>query len=151
MRKPGFPLVLAAVLATAAAPSLSAQAPAAAPPAAAATTVAGSDPSTVLYPQAPAANGSAKGTAALGSSATMLLVVLAGATGGWLLWRRLRGSARPDGRGEHKLVIDETRSLGNRQYLVVAAYGGRRFLLGVCPGKIDLIAPLEVGAPPPAP
>ena len=35
-----------------------------------------------------------------------------------------------------------TRSLGNRQYLVVASYEGQKFLIGVCPGRIDLLAPL---------
>jgi len=126
---------------------LAAQPPAAAPVAPAG--VAASDPATVLYPQAPAAGG-VKAIPALGGTATMLLVVLAGAAGGWLLWQRLRAHARPAGRSEHRLAVAETKSLGNRQYLVVAAYGERRFLLGVCPGKIDLIAPLD-GAPPPAP
>ena len=46
----------------------------------------------------------------------------------------------------------ETRPLGNRQYLVVAAYDEKRYLLGVCPGRIELLAPLETAvAPPPLP
>jgi flagellar protein FliO/FliZ len=147
MRKPSVLLALAAALTAAAVLPLCAQPPAAAP---AAAGVAASDPATVLYPQAPAAAGGAKAIPALGGTATMLLVVLAGAAGGWLLWQRLRSNARPSGRSEHQLAVAETKSLGNRQYLVVAAYGERRFLLGVCPGKIDLIAPLD-GAPPPAP
>jgi flagellar protein FliO/FliZ len=146
MRKPSVLLALAAALTAAALLPLSAQPPAAAP---AGAGVAASDPSTVLYPQAPAAGGP-KAIPALGGTATLLLVVLAGAAGGWLLWQRLRSNARPSGRSEHKLEVAETKSLGNRQYLVVAAYGERRFLLGVCPGKIDLIAPLD-GAPPSVP
>jgi flagellar protein FliO/FliZ len=48
-------------------------------------------------------------------------------------------------------VIDETKSLGSRQYLVVASYEGRKLLLGVCPGRIDLLTPLDATAAPKAP
>jgi flagellar protein FliO/FliZ len=41
------------------------------------------------------------------------------------------------------IVVEETRSLGNRQYLVIAACDGRRFLLGVTPGRIELVASLD--------
>ena len=41
-----------------------------------------------------------------------------------------------------QLTIDETRSLGSRQYLVVASYQDKKFLLGVCPGRIDLLSAL---------
>jgi flagellar protein FliO/FliZ len=41
------------------------------------------------------------------------------------------------------LAIDETRSLGNRQYLVVASYEGKKFLIGVCPGRIDMLSSLD--------
>ena len=40
------------------------------------------------------------------------------------------------------LAVEETRSLGNRQYLVVASYEGKKFLLGVCPGRINLLSAL---------
>lgn len=68
------------------------------------------------------------------------VLALAGA-GGWLLWRgrRLPFAARE----VRKLAVEETRSLGSRQYLVVASYEGRRLLLGVCPGRIDLLTTLE--------
>ena len=40
---------------------------------------------------------------------------------------------------------------GNRQYLVVAAYGEKKYLIGVCVGRISLLAPLDDAAnPPPA-
>ena len=39
-------------------------------------------------------------------------------------------------------LVEETRALGNRQYLVVASYEGKKFLLGVCPGQINLLSPL---------
>lgn len=106
------------------------------------------DTGTVLYPrnqavEHPAASGS---PAAVGVT-TSVLVVLAGAAAGWLLWRRLRSAARP-GSGAQQLVVAETRSLGNRQFLVVATYGGQKFLLGVCPGRVNLLAPLDGGLPP---
>jgi flagellar protein FliO/FliZ len=141
-------LSLAAALASCPAAPLCAET--AAPPASAPATAASADPATVLYPRSASGLGSAKESSALGGMTTTVFVVLAGAAGGWLLWRRMRGGVAAAGRSEHKLVIAETRSLGNRQYLVVAAYGERRFLLGVCPGKIDLISPLESGPPPPS-
>jgi flagellar protein FliO/FliZ len=48
-------------------------------------------------------------------------------------------------RGDRKLVISETRSLGNRQFLIVAEYEGRKMLLGVCPGRIDYLSTLAGG------
>jgi flagellar protein FliO/FliZ len=39
-------------------------------------------------------------------------------------------------------VIEETRSLGNRQYLIVAAYEEKKLLLGVTPGRIKLLCDL---------
>ena len=72
---------------------------------------------------------------------TLLGVALLAGAGGWLLWKkRQEGPARRDAR---LLAIDETRPLDNRQYLVVASYEGRKFLLGVCPGRIDLLSPLD--------
>jgi flagellar protein FliO/FliZ len=76
-----------------------------------------------------------------------LLGAALAAVGGWLLWRGRRTAARvPDGR---RLAIEETRPLGNRQYLVVASYEGRKFLLGVCPGRIDHLAALSEESPRP--
>jgi flagellar protein FliO/FliZ len=77
----------------------------------------------------------------MGGTAAVILVMTIGAAAGWVFWRKLR-AAGPATRGEHQLAIAETRSLGNRQYLVVAAYGERRYLLGVCPGRIDLLSTL---------
>ncbi|HEX4666423.1 MAG TPA: flagellar biosynthetic protein FliO [Chthoniobacterales bacterium] len=50
----------------------------------------------------------------------------------------------PKNKGARKLSVAETRMLGNRQFLVVAEYEGRRMLLGVCPGRIELLS--ELGA-----
>jgi hypothetical protein len=55
----------------------------------------------------------------------------------------LFGGLGSGGRGVRKLQIEETRMLGHRQYLVVAQYEGRRMLLGVCPGRIDYLCPLD--------
>jgi len=66
--------------------------------------------------------------------------LLAGA-GGWLVWRNRVAPGRTI--NVRKLAIAETKSLGNRQYLVVATYEDRKFLLGVCPGRIDLLTPLD--------
>ena len=106
------------------------------------------DPGSVLYPRIPAGGGSPAASAATSGPTMILFVMVAGAAGGWLLWRRWRGASAPVARGDHRLSVTETRSLGNRQYLVVAAYGEQKFLLGVCPGRIELLAPLDGGAPP---
>jgi flagellar biogenesis protein FliO len=47
------------------------------------------------------------------------------------------------GRGTRKLHVEETRGLGQRQFLAVVEYEGRKMLLGVCPGRIDYLCPLE--------
>lgn len=74
-------------------------------------------------------------------SATLVVGLLLAAVGAWFVWRsRLASPRSVNGR---KLALEETRSLGNRQYLVVASYEGKKLLLGVCPGRIDLIAPLH--------
>lgn len=56
-----------------------------------------------------------------------------GALGGW----------RPGARGVRKLNVEETRALGQRQFLAVVEYEGRKMLLGVCPGRIDYLCPLD--------
>lgn len=50
---------------------------------------------------------------------------------------------------ERRLHILETRPLGNRQYLLVVAYEDTRMLLGITPGKIDYLCPLDSSAAPP--
>jgi flagellar protein FliO/FliZ len=98
------------------------------------------------FPPTPAAPGT--------SFSSAIVIVLCAGAGAWLWWRMRRNSAHAGVRGDRKLAIAETRPLGNRQYLVVADYEGRKFLLGVCPGRIDLLAPLgpgEAGASPPRP
>lgn len=78
-----------------------------------------------------------------GTSVFTIVGILVLAVGGaWLFWRGRTGSTMVS-RDTRQLVINETRSLGNRQFLVVASYEDRKFLLGVCPGRIDFLAPLD--------
>jgi len=44
---------------------------------------------------------------------------------------------------DRKLQVLETRPLGNKQYLLVVGYDDTRMLLGVTPGKIDYLCPLD--------
>ena len=44
---------------------------------------------------------------------------------------------------ERKLQVLEMRPLGNRQFLLVVGYDDTRMLLGVTPGKIDYLCPLD--------
>lgn len=55
--------------------------------------------------------------------------------------------ARKGAAAERRLNILETRPLGNRQYLLVVAYDDTRMLLGVTPGKIDYLCPLDSSSP----
>lgn len=112
----------------------------------AATTV---DESKIIYPKATASDAPASASAGSLGSATTVVGALALAAGGvWLLLRRRADLAT--GRAAQSLAISETRSLGNRQFLVVASYEGRKFLLGVCPGRIEMLAPLDGDAAPKA-
>ncbi len=109
-----------------------------------AVTAFAADENQILHPASPAAPGVPVG-GGLGSLSLIVGLVLA-SIGAWLLWRGRRATPRTtDGRA---LVIEETRPLGNRQYLVVAGYENRKFLLGVCPGRIEMLATLPERKPP---
>jgi flagellar protein FliO/FliZ len=96
---------------------------------------------TVLYPAGGATAQGLAPQAAAGTPATWVFVLLVGlAAGGMWLWRRLRPG--PVGR-RGTIQIEDTRPLGNRQFLVVASCDGRRFLLGVAAGGIQLLSPLD--------
>ena len=45
--------------------------------------------------------------------------------------------------GKNGIVLSSTRSLGNKQFLVVAEYEKQKFLLGVSSGSIKLLAELS--------
>jgi len=65
------------------------------------------------------------------------------AAAGGVVWFRRRAPGAIGSRAAKKLSIAESRPLGNRQHLVVADYAGRKFLLGVCPGRIEMLTALE--------
>ena len=119
----------------------------------AAASVAAADdktpPTEIIYPRTPAAEKSAAlpgpPTAAAGST-LVFLAVAALATGGFLLWRQRQAPAGLTSREARKLAVTESRSLGNRQYLVVASYEDKKFLLGVTPGRIEMLTPLAASA-----
>jgi len=106
-------------------------------------------PSSVVYPAASGVTPSAFGRDSSSGFSPLAAVGIAACAGAglWLWWRGRQGSAAFPARGERRLVVAETRPLGNRQYLVVAAYDDKRYLLGVCPGRIELLAPLDAAAP----
>ena len=97
---------------------------------------------TVLYPAgSPSAPGAAPTAAKSGPGSTWIFtVVVIGAAAGFWWWRRRGGSPLRQG---GLIAIEDTRALGNRQFLVVAECDGRRFLLGVAPGNIQMLSPLD--------
>jgi flagellar protein FliO/FliZ len=98
----------------------------------------------VIYPRGTAGADAPARAESGGSNASLILagILLAGA-GGWWLWLKRRDGGRGLGGKATLLNITETRSLGSRQYLVVADYAGKKFLLGVCPGSIEMLTPLD--------
>ena len=72
------------------------------------------------------------------------LTLLAALAGGALYFIKFGlPLARKGAAADRKLQILETRPLGNRQYLLVVGYEDSRMLLGVTPGKIDYLCPLD--------
>ena len=101
--------------------------------------------STIIYPRASDDHAATGAVSAPRSGGSMVLAgaLLLALGGGWLLLKR-RGVLPVRGtRTERKIVIEETRSLGNRQYLVVAGYEGKKFLLGVTAGQIQMLSTLD--------
>ena len=76
-----------------------------------------------------------------------LVLLLALFAGGVFLLRNGFTLFQPKMKGDRKLEISETRMLGNRQFLVVAAYEDRKVLIGVCPGRIDYLCTLSSAEP----
>ena len=96
---------------------------------------------TVLYPAggAPAEARSAQ-TPASASSTWVFVGLVSLAAGAAWYWRRRQTG--PLGR-RGTIQIEDTRPLGNRQFLVVASCDGRRFLLGVATGGIKMLSELD--------
>jgi flagellar protein FliO/FliZ len=81
-------------------------------------------------------------SASVTSMLSMLAALALAAGGVWVLFQR-RQAGPLSARGQRKLQIEETRPLGGRQYLIVANYDGKKYLLGVTPGRINLLTPLD--------
>jgi flagellar protein FliO/FliZ len=102
----------------------------------------------VIYPRGTAPAGAPASGSPGGSNTLFLLgTAVVAAAGGWWLWQKRRMGASGVA-GAARLAIVESKPLGSRQYLVVADYDGRKFLLGVCPGSIEMLTPLDGGQPP---
>lgn len=96
---------------------------------------------TLIFP-AGSKTGPAEPASTAGGGTWLFAAVICLAAAGFVYWKK-RHATLPVRTGKAGLVVEETKSLGNRQFLVVAACGGRRFLLGVAPGSIRLLAPLD--------
>jgi len=80
-----------------------------------------------------------------GGVLVVLLIILVGcAAAAWFVIKR---TGLPSQKGGGHLDVLETRPLGGRQFLVVARHGDEKFLLGVCPGRIDYLTGLKDAAP----
>jgi flagellar protein FliO/FliZ len=102
------------------------------------------DDTKIIFPGATHADSPAAGAGGGLGSITLIIGLALAAVGAWFVWRGRNGLS--PSREARALAVTETRSLGNRQYLVVASYENKKFLLGVCPGRIDLLAPLHDSA-----
>jgi flagellar protein FliO/FliZ len=82
------------------------------------------------------------------STSYIVFVVLCLGGGAWL-WFRAKGKGRLLRTSSTEISIEETRSLGNRQYLVLTSCRGRSFLIGVSQGRIDLVSEVPPAEPAP--
>ena len=100
---------------------------------------------TVIYPKGsgPSAARAEEPKGPSASSAVLAIAFLMALGGVWLWVKRRHPTGWKPGRAAAKLAIAETRSLGNRQFLVVASYEDKKFLLGVCPGQVTLLTALD--------
>ncbi|AOS45120.1 Flagellar biosynthesis protein, FliO [Lacunisphaera limnophila] len=100
----------------------------------------------IIHPRGTTSVGAPAPAPAGGLNSLFLLGSAAAAAGaGWWLWQKRRTGAA--GGAPARLAIVESRPLGSRQYLVVAEYEGKKFLLGVCPGSIEMLTPLDSQPP----
>lgn len=87
-------------------------------------------------------------TAGAGSLIQMLgyvvaIVMIVGAVVAFFLRSGGLLGIRLGAKTNRKLQLQETWMLGHKQFLAVVDYEGRKMLLGVCPGRIDYLCPLE--------
>ncbi len=101
---------------------------------------------TVIFPQ-PTEQSAAR-PAGSPSTGYILFVVICLGGGAWL-WFRAKGKGRSLKNHGSEISIDETRPLGNRQYLVLTSCRGRSFLIGVSQGRIDVVSEVPPSEPTP--
>ncbi len=101
----------------------------------------GTDESKVIYPKASSASAPTPDAGGAIGLSTVLGALALAAGGVWFLVRSR--AAKTTVRLGQALAVEETKSLGNRQFLVVASYEGQKFLLGVVPGRIDFLSALK--------
>jgi flagellar protein FliO/FliZ len=108
----------------------------------AASAAVGADDSKVIFPKTSAASAptAEAGGSPWAGTVVGALVLVAG--GVWFL-ARSRASKSGGGVSLSALKVEETKPLGNRQFLVVASYEGQKFLLGVVPGRIEFLSALR--------
>ena len=105
----------------------------------------------VFFPRtssAPEEGGVAESSAALASAPTVVMfagyaVVLVVLGAGVFFFLKRGGWRQVVKRSEGRLQIRESRMLGNRQFLMVVEYEDSRLLVGVSPGRIELLTPLS--------
>lgn len=109
---------------------------------AAASPAVGADDSKVIFPKtsAESAPTAEAGSSPWAGTVVGALVLVAG--GVWFL-ARSRAAKTGGGVSLAALKVEETKPLGNRQFLVVASYEGQKFLLGVVPGRIEFLSALR--------
>ena len=78
-----------------------------------------------------------------GSSSVLIVLLLLLIGSSVAVWVYIKRGPFPKMKGGEQLQILETRALGGRQFLIVAGHADQKFLLGVCPGKIDYLCPLD--------
>ncbi|HEY0967449.1 MAG TPA: flagellar biosynthetic protein FliO [Opitutaceae bacterium] len=110
------------------------------------TVVADKSPDAIIRPAATRADAPALSAPSGSFSALTFVGALALAAGGIWLAKRGRLPGVAGNRELRHLSVEETRALGNRQYLVVAAYDDKRFLIAVCPGRIEFLTALDASS-----
>ncbi|MCZ6674854.1 MAG: flagellar biosynthetic protein FliO [Verrucomicrobia bacterium] len=81
-----------------------------------------------------------------GSSSVLIVLFLLLIGSSFAVWIFFKRGTFTRMKGGEQLQILETRALGGRQFLLVARHSNQKFLLGVCPGRIDYLCPLESGS-----
>ncbi len=107
-----------------------------------ASTAVGTDESKVIFPKATASSAPADEPGRSPGLSTVVGALILAAGGVWFLLRSRAAKANA-GTSPASLKVEETKPLGNRQFLVVASYEGQKFLLGVVPGRVDFLSALK--------